>query len=968
MNKKHISKVGKCIGMACLLFVCAMAQSCRDEYFFDDTAPDFVGPSIYDYLNEQGEFKYFLRVVDDLNYKEVLQRTGSKTLFVANDQAFVDGIWREWGFSDYEQLTPAHKRMILYGAMLDNAYLLEMLSKMQSMGVNAEPVPGQCLRRVASLSETDTVGLFAPVDLPENNPYWDSFKGGTIRLALDASSTMLTHFTEEQLYMKGITEKDLDRLVAGGRGTARMSDYYIYDKKVIKEKSDVTCKNGYVHQLDGLLILPSNMAEELRQNGSHEDLAKLKGLQDGALVEAYMDSTTLLFSRMLDRFAVPKPIDEGTEFAQNFNRIYGVNEKLYEKKYFTEGRFTSYSDGTKVHNALGTLLFDPGWNAYSAGSTAKEFDMAAILAPSDKAVISYFTDKAGRSLWNRYAPEAKNVVEAIDSIPIDVIQPLVRNHMQMSFNSTVPSKFEYIVDDARDPMNVVVEDVMKVILANNGVVYVMDTLYSPARYNSVIAPVMLDEALSVFNKGIKEAGVNDGKSGLYDKYLLSMGNKFGLIVTANENMVFYDPYTEARYWADGTLKDVEEDRLAYKMLANVQADGSLLVKAQKFKYVTSNYNPETNTYVELEEVKNETGNFKDILEEILEYNIVIGDMNSVEDCQSRRKYYMSKGYGTVKVERGTDGKVSRILGGREIQYGSQGVPVAKTHTMTNGQTFELEGAMIQPPTQTVSNVLYRDSFAEFRKLCEPSTKVLEFLFGPKDDKGNNPPEWNNYLVFYDQVERHSLVRMFNTYHYTVYVPTNAAMADAHRRGLLTWEDLEAEIDAFSSDDPEELEAFKLSLQAGADQIAKFVRYHFQDNSVYVDNVEHSLAVDKGDIDGDGVRDYEYQNEVSYETSAFNDEKKTFCSVLVKTENNTISVRGDFGDNKDARVCYVIKDVEHETYNVMTRENQYSRSTISTSSYAVVHQIDNFLAFGGEGGIYDLEKVNEETGEKGMFVR
>ena len=386
MNKKHISKVGKYIGMACLLFVCAMAQSCRDEYFFDDTAPDFVGPSIYDYLNEQGEFKYFLRVVDDLNYKEVLQRTGSKTLFVANDQAFVDGIWREWGFSDYEQLTPAHKRMILYGAMLDNAYLLEMLSKVQSMGVNAEPVPGQCLRRVASLSETDTVGLFAPVDLPENNPYWDEFKTGNIRLALDASSTMLTHFTEEQLYMKGITEKDLDRLVAGGRGTARMSDYYIYDKKVIKEKSDVTCKNGYVHQLDGLLILPSNMAEELRQNGSHEDLAKLKGLQDGGFVEAYLDSTTLLFSRMLDRFAVPKPVDEGTEFAQNFNRIYGVNEKLYEKKYFTEGRFTSYSDGTKVHNALGTLLFDPGWNAYSAGSTAKELDMAAILAPSDKAV------------------------------------------------------------------------------------------------------------------------------------------------------------------------------------------------------------------------------------------------------------------------------------------------------------------------------------------------------------------------------------------------------------------------------------------------------------------------------------------------------------------------------------------------------------------------------------------------------
>ena len=968
MNKKHISKVGKYIGMACLLFVCAMAQSCRDEYFFDDTAPDFVGPSIYDYLNEQGDFKCFLQVIDDLDYKEVLQRTGSKTLFVANDQAFMDGIWREWGFSDYGQLTPAHKRVILYGAMLDNAYLLEMLSKMQSMGVNAEPVPGQCLRRVSSSSLTDTVGVFAPVDLPENNPYWEGIE--SIRLALDASNTMLTHFTEDQLYMKNITEKDLDWLVAGGRGVARLSDYYIYDKRVIKEKSDITCKNGYVHQLEGLLIPPSNMAEELRQNGTHEDLAKLKGLQDGGFVEAYMDSTTLLFSRMLDRFAVPSLVDASSKFAEDFKRIYGTDEPLYEKKYFTEGRFTSYKDADgKVQNALGTLLFDPGWNAYSAGSTAKELDMAAILAPSDKAVISYFTDKAGRSLWERYAPEAKNVVEAIDSIPVDIIQPLVRNHMQMSFNSTVPSKFEYIVDDARDQMKVVVEDVRKVILANNGVVYVMDTLYSPARYNSVIAPVMLTDELSIFNKGINEI------AGQYDKYLLSMGNKFGLIVTSDESVVYYNPYTERKYLKEGTLVEVEADestggtgRQAFVMEAKVQADGSLLVDAKKVKYDASSYNPETNTYGDLTSVGEEKGNFNSIFKEVLEYNIVVGDMNSKDDCISKRKYYMSKGYGTVKVERKADGTVDRIFGGRELQYKANGIPVVKTHTMTNGQTYVLDGSMIQPPTQTVRDVLYGyDGFKEFRNLCEPSKTVLEFLY-PKDKDGKEPKEWNNYQVFYEQMDRHHLVRMFNTYHYTVYVPTNDKMAEAHQRGLLTWEDLENEISAFSSEDPEELEAFKNSIQAGADQIANFVRYHFQDNSVYVDNVAHSLPVDKGDTDGDGVREYDYQYEVSYETSAFNDVRKKFCPVLVKTENNTISVRGDFGDNKDVNVCYVIKDVEHETYNVMARENQYSGGNISTSSYAVVHQIDNFLVFGGEGGIYDPEMVNEETGEKGMFVR
>ena len=66
-----------------------------------------------------GNFTYFLRVINDLDYKDVLQRTGSKTLFVADDNAFKKGIKEKWGFDEYSQLTAAHKRMILYGAMLD---------------------------------------------------------------------------------------------------------------------------------------------------------------------------------------------------------------------------------------------------------------------------------------------------------------------------------------------------------------------------------------------------------------------------------------------------------------------------------------------------------------------------------------------------------------------------------------------------------------------------------------------------------------------------------------------------------------------------------------------------------------------------------------------------------------------------------------------------------------------------------
>ena len=971
MNKKHVSKVGKYIGMACLLLVCATVQSCRDEYFYDDREPDFIGASIYDYLDGQGNFTCFLRVINDLGYKDVLQRTGSKTLFVADDDAFMDGIKNEWGITEYESLSAAQKRMILYGAMLDNAYLLEMLSKMQSTGVNAEPIPGQCLRQATSASVTDTIGLFSYREFPKNNPNWDAFRNERIRLALDATQPMMLHFIEDQLYQKGIDDKDLRLLV--GNSAAQLSDIYVYDKKVIKEKSDVTCKNGYVHQLDGLLIPPSNMAEEIRLNGNEAVL------EDGTIDVTKLTATsTQLFSRLLDRFAVPVPIDENGEIAQSYNRLYNQNapaEKLYEKRYFTEGsvrgasgNFLEYydEDGDK-HDALGSLSFDPGWNAYKAGTTAgvrSEHDMAAIFAPSDAAVIEYFTAGSGSTLIKRYGsnvPDNNDIngglIEAIDSIPLEVIEPLVRNLMLMSFNSSVPSKFGNIMDDARDPMKVQVEDIAKedgkekVILANNGVVYVMNKLYNPARYKSVIAPVMLTDTLSVFYKFINDLS--------YDQYLLSMGNQFSLVVSADNEIVYYAPKDE-KIKNDGTYEVKEQDKSnngpkAYKFVATTDKQGKLAVEAKVFHYKRSSYDKETNTYATTKS-SNDKGVANDLFKEILEYNIIIGDVNSDKDRQERRKYYMSKGYGSVKVQRGEDGygPVTAIAGGRELQNGAM-VPVAAADQKDNGQTIQLKGSLIQPATQSVYNVLYATKeYEEFFNLCRPVDAVLEYFLGKKDE---NVKEWNKYRVFDD-----ILVRMFDTYHYTVYVPTKEALEVAYSQELPTWQDLNDQIEEWKKEGKPQTDSLKNVIRSGANLISKFVRYHFQDNSVFVDNPRHSLAVDEG-TDENGVHSYKYEYQVRYETSALNDSTNGFSKVLVQTDvdRNTIAICGDFGEKDDAllsefeNVCHVINDdvtKENKLFNVMTRDIVFEGSTISTSSYGVVHLIDNFLVYGGKGGIYD----------------
>ena len=929
MSKRHTSKVGKFISMACLLFVCATVQSCRDEYYYDDREPDFLGASIYEYLEEKGNFTLFLKVIEDLNYKEVLSKTGSKTLFVANDDAFLKGIKEEWGFDSYAQLTPAHKRIILNNAMLDNAYLLELMSNTPASSATSEPNIGRCLRQVTSATAPDSIGLFFDADLPQNNPDWDKFRTNGIRLALDGTQTMMVHFLEEQLYQNSISDEDLN-IILNHRYDATTKDAFIFDKKVINQNA--TCKNGYVHELDGLLIAPSNMAEEIRTSGK-----------------------TDIFSRMLDRFAVPVP---NTTLTADFNRIYHYGddanaEKVYEKRYYTTGSnrgvsgtdFLSYSDIDDLDfNARGSLLFDPGWNEYKAGTsgaTTKENDMAVIFAPSDEALKTYFTVGEGQALIERYGrnvadPFGAGLYEAIDSIPLEDIQYLMRNMMKNSFNNAVPSRFPSIMDDARDPMGVQKDHIEECIIANNGLIYVTNAVYSPARYVAVTAPVMLSDSLNIAYWAINQYE--------YDKYLLAMGSHFSLVVPSDSCFEYLDPKT---------INDPTP--IMYIFRYNKEA------KSEAGKVYAEQWECDPTTFEPVKYVKNETGSarLKNLLTNMYEYYIVVGDFTN------GNKYHMTKGYGTIKVETDENHRVTNIMGGAEVEKGTH-VPAGHIYPQKNGKTYRLDAGMIQPPTRSVNKVMETTpEFAKFYELCVGSDEVLTAI-APVDKKGQ---------VIEDSIARYRIfenlggldlnVRTFNTYHYTVYVPTNDKIDEAYTKGLPNWEDCEAaaleiqtidekradlelqysdlssdsgtaletleallaEIDACTA----EINAKKAALRADVELITNFVKYHFQDNSVYVDNLPHSI------IEGEDVKYV-----VKYETAALDEVTKRFSAVTVQTQNGTISVKGDFEDFDNT--CYVnnAEGTEGILHNIMTRDIEFSGQNIETSSYAVVHQIDGFL--------------------------
>ena len=177
------------------------------------------------------------------------------------------------------------------------------------------------------------------------------------------------------------------------------------------------------------------------------------------------------------------------------------------------------------------------------------------------------------------------------------------------------------------------------------------------------------------------------------------------------------------------------------------------------------------------------------------------------------------------------------------------------------------------------------------------------------------------------------VRFFSTYRYTVYIPTNSAVEAEIEKGLPTWESIEEFINDAKQEiqekeehsaiyNPEEdTKAYKLKAQAMCTALLNFVKYHFQDDAIY--NDKPALPA------------------TAFETACINAETNRYITVTVQRNGlNNFSVTDQAGNTRH---------IDSSRNNILTRDLQFdkagaSATTIETSSFAVLHQIDGVLNF------------------------
>lgn len=897
-----------------LLSALMLTTACeeRDWGESETEKPEWLGGSIYQELQNpdteklEGSFGYYLRLIDDLGMSETLKRTGSKTVFPANDDAF-ERFFKSnnWGIDGYEDLTMSQKRLLLNSSILDNAYLVKMLS---NAGSSSTITLGNAIKHETQAGVNDSITLLTGDRMPQNNPYWDEYRNQQMYVVYDGSTPSMVHFTREQMLTNNITTTGDDSDFAIITSTPyEEGAAYIFRNRIIHR--DKTCQNGYIHQVQNVIVPPGNMAEVVRQSGE-----------------------TQLFSRILDRFAVPVADQTLTNNYNSWALEQGkpTLPQIYRVRYLSERSLDGSDLNIKLNgeDPKGRLKFDPGWNEYYPVDKAANADLGMMLVPDDESMTRYFLpDGEGAFLMERFGKKpntTENLVENIDSIPLDIMATLLGNLMKKSFVDYVPSKFASVPNSVGDIMGLTTNSLRKnndgsynVKIANNGVIYILNEVIMPDEYLAVSAPTMFNEDLSVMRWAIDDktdfARNISSKLGLdFWAYLRAMSANYALFVPDNQAFDAYivDPAS--------LLEGRTPQGLHY-----YKSGDNVVCKPVE-------YNPTTHQF------GNEIAGSADIMDQvttqmadILNTHTVV--LKSGEEL-GENHYYRTKQGAAIYV----NDEVTQVLSGAQQQEDMPASKITNTYTQKNGHTYRLDH-VIQTSTESVQTVLSQQTqFTEFLELCYGFTDaVSEGIFdwlglSSVPIAPATKSEQDQMLIFAPATETFTgssvqrpvsigdNMTLLNSYYYTIYAPNNTAMAKAHSNGLPSW-DMVRNL----YNDGNGTEADKTQAKKMITTMRNFITYHVQSDYSFADKKVESA------------------------------ERQT---LLANASNQflKLNVSGGNGQLKvvdEAGVEHLIQEGSSMMVNRLAREYLFtynnsanSTPTISTSSFAVIHELSEPLYF------------------------
>lgn len=977
-NVKH--RLSSLLGSLCGAALMLGLSGCSDDLLVG--TPEWLGTSIYEELESRGDYSVTLALINSSpvaqdNYREMLSRTGSKTLFVADDNAwqrFFDKNKKLSSENPWSTITSVESfnasgnelkvRRLMKGMMLNNAYVLDLLGNLSSdaSSVNVEDASDACMRRNSSISNLDLRGDIVKADYPaeklpnasgvEDIDWWEDVRDQSSIVTMpavlngvnntkptsasylyttngDPDLPTMVHFSPSFAVSKGFESIDVSIL---SNGVANSTSQTVVNGVAIDpDNSNITCQNGYIHKMVEVPYPVSNMMEKLAYQSKYS-----------------------IFYKQLQRFSYPYKNQVQTE-------NLGGGTDVYTIRYINSGNYaqhcelkTDYS-GEKVATAY--LPYDPAWNHYylynTSGSYTYQMDAALMLVPDDERMTSFLTNE-GKDLTDKYAG---GQAPSWDLYPDAIVAELMQNCMQPNFLSYLPHNVSKIKDTSQSLIEGLDTDkIGDCFVCGNGVIYGLTMNITPPTYKDVTSTMLLnkekdtdedrDEGFSVFYNFIQKDKEIPGASSGYASYLGSFdGTKYVLFCPYDKAMrKVIDPSSVARtkgasgetgpilfnYDFDSELKNmpwIEPYRYTVDDYGNV-------TKGAKYDRMSSydSFAPTTSASSWYSSIS-----YK-MLRYIIEnsicpvYNLPAG-ANPLEPSYT---FYKTKAGSGIKVD-WTTGATIQTAGyaGGYQEYYKRSVSSPASSIKANGASLPV-GEVLLPAIRSPYQML-RDNFPEFFKFIQTGTSQTWYLTQNDGNKDHAILDENDYAI--------SLMRPYN---YTIYVPTKTAI-DKQVNGYFVprraWLDdmggrdaTDAQIkDKFSGITDDDLADLK-ELRAVLDTaLNRYLAYHIQDYGVFL-----------GQRDTTGV----------FETGLVNKATNLFYGLHVKEISNT--------SEKTLKVYpkgYSSKEVKinPNTCNIQATQNFYIEAKnngdglgygqVYSSAYAVIHQIAD------DADLYMPEEIN-----------
>ena len=339
----------------------------------------------------------------------------------------------------------------------------------------------------------------------------------------------------------------------------------------------------------------------------------------------------------------------------------------------------------------------------------------------------------------------------------------------------------------------------------------------------------------------------------------------------------------------------------------------------------------------VEDITASSKDYKSQVYDVLQYHTLILDSANV-DRFGENHYYLTKHGGAIRLDDFTktvNGNVvtftGKVRGGAQLDNDAQAANITRGWYPKNGNgyTFALDN-VIQPSITSVYALLhkYSDRFSEFLDMISIFDESMLMSWAGIAESaavGTSPQE--RYYVFSGKggCALDQNVNFFNGYNYTFFAPDNAAMEIAYtQNGLPRISEIKNIYEKYQGSEGDyseaEIRQAKSEVQKKLNALRAFVRYHFQNNSVFADN---------------RVPRNTYQ-------SMYSSELGIPAKITTESTDGILTVTDATGHSVkiDARSTTKLVNRMTRDYEFDTRAT--SAKSISVSSFAVVHQISEPL--------------------------